>query len=540
MRTKTGNRLPSIAGFLSLSMACAPGLLANTGEHEASAGTSEAYGPARFVSPEGNDAGPGTWQEPWKTIQHAADVATAGDTIYVREGTYHELVNVSKSGTRTDGYITFQNYPGEKPILDGSTITAPADTWSAFFLVVNQSYVIIKGFEMRNYVATLPGQQPAGILIDGYGSNIQILNNRIHHIQVVRTAAASCDPSSCNGHGIAVYGESGTQTLNRIRIEGNEVYDLKTGWSESVTLDGNVSNWSVVNNTIHDNDNIGIDAAGFYGFDPDPATDQARDGEIRGNLVFDIDANGNPAYENPDGSYSRFASGIYVDGAARIVVEQNDSHDNDLGIQVASENTGHSSDHVTVRNNLVYHSVNVGLAIGGYDPTVGGTSNTDIVNNTMYENDTLNAGFGEFFIQSNVVNCSFKNNLLYANSQGLFMSNYVTFGSDTTPIAVDYNLYFSPDGATGSGWMWNNTYYPTYQSYREATGNDAHSPFADPLFVDATSQSPDLKTLRRSPARGAGVDLAAAIVGRYDFAGDWRTQGHHIDIGAYEHTREDD
>jgi hypothetical protein len=445
---------------------------------------------------------------------------------------------VSRSGTRTGGYIAFESYPGERAILDASTLTPPSDTWSAFFLVVNQSYIVIKGFEMRNFMATLPGQEPAGILIDGYGSNIQILDNQIHDIHVIRAPGLTCDPDSCNGHGIAIYGENAAQSLNHILISRNEIYNLKTGWSETLTLDGNVEGWEVANNTIHHNDNIGIDAAGFYGFDPDPKSDYARDGEIRANLVYDIDTTGNPAYQNPDGTYSQFASGIYVDGGSRIVVEQNDSHENDLGIQVASENPGHASDRITVRNNIIYRSVNVGIAIGGYDPTVGGTTNTEIVNNTLYENDTLNAGFGEFFIQSNVADCVFKNNLLYANSQGLFISNYVPFGSDTTPIAIDYNLYFSDIGKSQSSWMWNNTYYLGYQSYLTASQNDAHSPFADPLLVDRSAKPPDLRTHRRSPAIDAGLELATAIVGAHDFAGNPRVRNHEIDIGAYEHSAE--
>jgi hypothetical protein len=35
---------------------------------------------------------PGTLQQPWLTIQHAANVATPGSTVYVRTGTYEERV----------------------------------------------------------------------------------------------------------------------------------------------------------------------------------------------------------------------------------------------------------------------------------------------------------------------------------------------------------------------------------------------------------------------------------------------------------------
>jgi len=202
--------------------------------------------------------------------------------------------------------------------------------------------------------------------------------------------------------------------------------------------------------------------------------------------------------------------------------------------------TGHNSDHVKVRNNLIYHSVNVGIAIGGYDPTVGGTSNTKIVNNTLYGNDTLHAGFGELFIQSNVTGCIFKNNLLYANSQGLFISNYVPFAEGITPVAADYNFYFSMDGESNSNWMWNNTYYTGYETYLSASHNDSHSLFVDPQFVSRKTNPPDLRVRQDSSVRNAGINLGTAIVGIYDFANNPRVRDARIDIGAYEYTADPD
>ncbi|MFZ4594037.1 MAG: hypothetical protein ACOYOF_07260, partial [Verrucomicrobiaceae bacterium] len=44
----------------------------------------------RYVSPTGNNANAGTLVAPWATIQYAASNANAGDTVYVRGGTYSE------------------------------------------------------------------------------------------------------------------------------------------------------------------------------------------------------------------------------------------------------------------------------------------------------------------------------------------------------------------------------------------------------------------------------------------------------------------
>jgi len=111
-----------------------------------------------------------------------------------------------------------------------------------------------------------------------------------------------------------------------------------------VNVDGNVTNFSITNNTVHDNDNIGIDAIGFEGVTPDPNYDYARNGEISGNTVYNISALNHPGEGN---QYD--ADGIYVDGGASIVVERNRIYQTDLGIQVASEHSGHSANSVIVR-----------------------------------------------------------------------------------------------------------------------------------------------------------------------------------------------
>src|SRR4051812_22069911 len=51
-----------------------------------------------FVATTGADTNPGTISLPFRTIQHGADVAQAGDTVNVRAGTYRETVTVKNSG----------------------------------------------------------------------------------------------------------------------------------------------------------------------------------------------------------------------------------------------------------------------------------------------------------------------------------------------------------------------------------------------------------------------------------------------------------
>src|SRR5687767_1730734 len=56
-------------------------------------------GPARFVdSRKGNDAHDGSQDKPWKTAAYAVRQLGAGDTLYLRGGTYYEQVVVKQSG----------------------------------------------------------------------------------------------------------------------------------------------------------------------------------------------------------------------------------------------------------------------------------------------------------------------------------------------------------------------------------------------------------------------------------------------------------
>src|SRR5689334_20316006 len=54
----------------------------------AAAAPATAGAAVRVVAPNGNDKNPGGPVRPWRTLQHAADVAVPGTTIVVRPGRY--------------------------------------------------------------------------------------------------------------------------------------------------------------------------------------------------------------------------------------------------------------------------------------------------------------------------------------------------------------------------------------------------------------------------------------------------------------------
>jgi hypothetical protein len=475
-----------------------------------------------YVAINGNDGNSGSNDAPWRTVQHAADTAAAGDTVLVHGGVYNEHVVFSASGNSDAGYITFQSFPGEVATLDGTGLGIPQHQWGLFTLQ-NVGFVIVEGFEVRNYTTDSTRDVPIGIFVVGAGSNDQLVNNFVHDI----TTTAPTNPRKCssNAFGITVYGTDAPAAIDGLAISGNEVSRLHTGCSETLSLDGNVTRWAVVNNLVHDNDNIGIGAIGFERVSNDPRYDQARHGVIRGNTVYNITSYGNPDYGN---QYA--ADGVYVDGGTDIVIDQNLIHDVDLGIELASEHQGHTSSYVIARNNVIYSGNSAGISIGGYAGNKGGTDHCTVVGNTLFANDTKNTGSGEFQIQFNATSNAFENNILYAGAQGLLVNDFTTSTPD--PALLDYNLYFSSVGDANSTWVWQKHRYKGYAAYLLGTGNDAHSPpFSDPQFVDPPS---DLDTASGSPAREAGINLGGKVVGARDFAGSKRVVGM-IDVGAYEH-----
>ena len=49
----------------------------------------------------------------------------------------------------------------------------------------------------------------------------------------------------------------------------------------------------------------------------------------------------------------------------------------------------------------------------------------------------------------------FRNNIVYASSEGLFINNYTN--SEPNPADVDYNLYYSSQGSSLAEFLWKRS-----------------------------------------------------------------------------------
>ena len=464
-----------------------------------------------YVATDGDNQNGGSLASPWRSIQHAVDTVNSSDTIYVRGGIYTEFVTFKKSGSSTAGYITLRNYPDEKPVIDGTGLNV--SDYAGLFYLEDIAYVKIIGFELRNLTTSNSGATPGAIWIFGASHHIEINDNQVHSIQ-----NTSVDG---NAHGIALYGDNATASIHDVLIDGNEIKNCILGWSESLVLNGNVENFVVSNNIIHDNNNIGIDFIGHEGICSIASLDRARDGVCIGNTVYNIDTLTNPVYKG-----DRSGDGIYVDGGTNITVERNIVYKCNIGIEIASEHKGKDSSYITVKNNFVYNNDIMGISLGGYDTDRGSTVHCKIINNTCYKNDTAMEGNGELCLQYDTQNNEILNNIFYANNQNLFISNQYT---THTGNQVDYNIYYSSGGINGSEWQWKGTTYGSFATWQSATGNDKNGMYSNPGLL-----KPELGDLHLT-ANSSAIDQGRAITGlAKDIDGDSRPQGAGIDIGADE------
>ena len=480
-----------------------------------------------FVSPSGSDSNPGTEKKPWKTIQKAANLVTPGSTVSIKAGTYYERINMKVSGTKNGGAITFKNYNNDKVIIDGSKSSASKQ--EDMIHISNKNYIKLIGLEIVNNVNKNTDYLITGIGIWGKGEGIEIRDCKIHHIWYTNNSDES------GAIGIAVYGMNGTEPIKGLIIDGNEIWDLKCGNSETVALNGNVDGFQFTNNYVHDSNNIGVDMIGDETFGDMPvcpvaANNRARNGFVGYNKIENISCETNPCY--PKGDYS--ASGIYADGGKDIVIAYNTCSDNDIGIEVENEKQNKNCSGIIVRDNLIYGNYSCGIGVGGYDQIRGWALNCKFLNNTLYNNDTKNLGRGEIGI-AKCHDIVFQNNIVYTGARNLAVVTE-NFGTKYTyNITFNNNIYYGPGGSRGLRFSGVDTGLVGLNMWKKKTGQDMNSKITDPRFMDAKKN--DFHLIKGSPAINFGNSVFTSAKEETDFDGSMRVVNKLVDCGAFEYKK---
>ena len=111
------------------------------------------------AAPGAADTNTGTEEQPFKTVQHAADVAKPGDTVFVMAGHYAERIKVTTSGAEGQP-ITLRAMPRRSVVVGGFDLEA--------------SYIRIEGFEITG--------KNQDVAVQLGGSHCDVVDNYIHEM----------------------------------------------------------------------------------------------------------------------------------------------------------------------------------------------------------------------------------------------------------------------------------------------------------------------------------------------------------------------
>ncbi len=463
-----------------------------------------------FVDQKNQKRGNGTKENPFKKIQNALDMATPGVTILVTAGVYEESLVVHNSGLKGK-WITLKAHKNNEVVLDGSKIKVNGSLDMIYMDNVN--YFAISDIEIRNLKATEYKKVVSALSVNGSSHHIEISNLNIHHIEAMIAKKKKGD-----AHAIVVRGDS-EFPIHQLSIKNCKIHHCKLGSSEALVLNGNVKDFVVANNVIHDIDNIAIDFIGYEETCDNQFLDYARDGLCVANTVKNISSKNNPAYHG-----EKSAGGIYVDGGANIIIERNRVEDCDIGIEIASEHKGKVASDIIIRNNVIKRSYQSGILLGGFNKNKGEVRGVYILNNTFSENDLSNWGMGELGFQHYVNDCTVENNLFIKgndNSDSVYISL-------TSPKSVPKNLKLN-----------NNAYYSleakgVWQFPKRIKAFSAWVAISrEKKSINLSDTCHSIKEAFESKALiNSGVNRVE--VGELDNNGSKRQQGKGVDIGAVE------
>ncbi|MDY6878095.1 MAG: right-handed parallel beta-helix repeat-containing protein [Chloroflexota bacterium] len=249
----------------------------------------QATGAVYYVAPDGDDTSPGSVDEPWATLQFAADTVTPGDEVVVLDGEYAGF-RLETSGTAEDS-IHFRA-DGE-----GAVINADGPTGDGIRLQ-NVGYIVIEGFRIENvsgrgiaHRGATPVEPVRGLVIRDNtvvttGSEgmylSEVADSQVENNTIVGAGTGS---TLLRGHGIylANAGSDGT-TIRGNDISGSLTAGIHFNGDLSVGGDGIISGLLIEDNVIHDN--------GQNGFN----MDGVQDSVIRNNLIYGNELNGIRAY----------------------------------------------------------------------------------------------------------------------------------------------------------------------------------------------------------------------------------------------------
>lgn len=351
-------------------------------------GVITAHAATYYVQSTGDDSNPGTVSQPFQSIARGVSSLNAGDTLYIRSGTYTTQIDVSAKTGTPGNYITIAGYPGEtvtirpggNPFSNGSLYKFNNDYFIIENLVFdgvnagNGSYwsvgngahdIIIRGNEIKNWKGNglFVSYSPS---TNNICNNVSVINNRIHD-QISVTGELGT-----RWYGIYFHSCSGTNL-----IEGNEIYNNPGGGINAYP--GPITNLTIRGNWIYHNQTLATQSLAGLLLQGAAATPIAN-AVISNNLIYE---NGTPT--------SGFARGIWLGGGVTgTKIWNNTVYGNkNAGIEI-----GISTDvYTVVQNNISYGNGGAAISNAGS----GTIQDHNITTNPVF----VNAAAFQFNLQTN-------------------------------------------------------------------------------------------------------------------------------------------
>lgn len=378
-----------------------------------------------YVSPGGNDTSTGTTSSPFKTVSKAFSLSQAGDTIYLKNGTYPAF-EVPKSGS-SGNYITIAAASGENPVISGG---------SNGINLNGKSFIKIIGLEVKG--AT--GSYGAGIMIQN-GANNNIIDSCIIHDNLgVRT------------HGLIIYNSSGNKVLN------SKVYN---NYSVGLKMNAGATGNEFTGNTVY----------GHMGDPPNSDGIALSDTNTQGNLLKN-----NIVYGNGDDGIDTWNTSRQT--LIGNVVYKNIGPGDGNGFKLGGTETG--------GNNLVIGNISYGNKRAGFDSNHSG--NNVYYNNVAFGNGGVGFEDINKFANCTVSNCKsiYINNIGMNNGANFAAGPHTYISHNNIWFSVSGGADVSYQGA-GNFSDLNSFYNASGRRLDNPNGGTLSSFSVNPSFVNTAA-----------------------------------------------------
>ncbi len=480
-----------------------------------------------FVTSDGQDTNPGTKEQPWRTITHANKTLQPGDTLYIRAGTYNEVIEPFRSG-EPGKPITYTNYADEEVVIRGQ----PGEEhivvigWSINGPWGPDSYIIVDGLTL-SYGHNISNKRFEWVFIYGAGSQYNVIRNctivregdplqlyqdGYREWGVVLDAAKHnlIENNTITGVNMGVHIKKAAQ-YNIIRgntisatVQSAIVIASSKGVMQGNLIEGNILERSAIEDGIQFMQNY--DAA-------DPTTDISNLGTIIRNNIIRYNA------ENA----------IDLKGAAHVVIEGNivygtigdndgssDGNDRNTLATIMRGNFASARD-VIIRGNIFYdNSSGVKLYEGFklYNNTIAANNRDYTGLNSDYSTKSWPIFWGLRQVGDRI---AILNNIIIGHNIVEVLIKHASYDQS----ALNHNLYFNTDGpffaVSRSNNEWDKLSFDEWQAHLQSAnfilGKDEGSIVADPMFVNAPTRPIgehsqfDFHLQAESPAIDAGGPL---------------------------------